>query len=70
MALSIPAQYEILLVLALGKPKEIVVVDPVGSDGSITYSARRAAVHHVPKRDLRDIIIGSEERETVGTSQG
>ena len=55
-ALNHPAQFEILLVLALGKPKEIVV-DPVGPDGSVKYWRDEQQVHHVPKRALQDIII-------------
>lgn len=57
-ALQIPPQYEILLVLALGKPAETVVIEPVGSDGSIRYWRDDQQVHHVPKRSLDEIIIG------------
>lgn len=56
-ALGIAARYEILLVLALGKPKETVVLERVGPDGDIKYWRDRAGVHHVPKRDLRDLIV-------------
>ena len=57
-ALDIDQRYEILLVLALGKPKEIVVIDPVGPDGEIKYWRDADGVHHVPKRSLDEIIIG------------
>jgi nitroreductase len=57
-ALDIPAHYEILLVLALGKPKETVVVETVGPDGDVRYWRDSQGVHHVPKRPLNDIIIG------------
>jgi len=56
-ALEIPARYEILLVLALGRPKEQVQIDPVGTDGDIRYWRDAAQVHHVPKRALDDIIL-------------
>ena len=56
--LQISEQYEILNVVALGKPKETVVLDPVGPDGNIKYWRDDAAVHHVPKRALDDIIVG------------
>jgi nitroreductase len=57
-ALSIPSRYEILLVLALGKPKETVVVEQVGPDGNIKYWRDDQGVHHVPKRSLEDLIVG------------
>lgn len=57
-ALEIPAHYEILLVLALGKPKETVVIDPLGPDGDIKYWRDEQHVHHVPKRSLDEIIVG------------
>jgi nitroreductase len=57
-ALQIPARYEILLVLALGRPKEKVVIDPVGPDGDTRYWRDAESVHHVPKRSLDEIIIG------------
>ena len=55
--LEIPSHFEILLVLALGKPAETVVLETVGADGDIRYWRDEAGVHHVPKRSLDDIIL-------------
>ena len=55
--LGIPSQFEIVQVIALGKPCEVVVVDPIGSDGDIKYWRDKDQVHHVPKRSLDDLIV-------------
>jgi nitroreductase len=57
-SLEIPLRYEILLVLALGKPKETVVIEAVEDSGDTKYWRDSEGVHHVPKRPLDEIIIG------------
>ncbi len=56
-ALKLDEKYEILLVIALGKPAEEVQLDSVGSNGSIKYWRDEKDVHHVPKRSLDDLVI-------------
>jgi len=56
-ALAIPERYKILLVLALGKPAETVVLEDVGPEGSIRYYRDDEDVHHVPKRTLDELIL-------------
>jgi len=56
-ALQIPARHKILLVLAIGEPKEEIVIETMGPGDSIKYWRDADGVHHVPKRSLKDIII-------------
>lgn len=60
-ALNIPEHLEILLAVALGKPKDRVVLEPLGADGEIRYWRDEDGVHHVPKRSLDDLIIGTSK---------
>ena len=55
--LGIPEQYEILLVLALGKPAETVITEPVEVSGDVRYYRDEDGVHHVPKRSLEDLVV-------------
>ena len=56
--LRIPAKFDILLAIALGRPKETVVLEEVSPGDSIKYWRDDQGVHHVPKRRLEDIILG------------
>lgn len=55
-ALKIPKRFEIIQVVALGKPKEVVVLEEV-KDGDIKYYRDENGVHHVPKRSLNELIL-------------
>jgi len=54
--LKIPLQFEILLVLALGKPVEKVVIEDIRGD-NVRYWRDPDKVHHVPKRTLDELIL-------------
>jgi nitroreductase len=53
---KIPARYQIFLVVALGYPKETVVIDEM-REGNFKYWRDGAGVHHVPKRSLLELIL-------------
>ena len=56
-ALQLPEHFDILLVLALGKPAEKAVIEPLDAEGSIKYWRDDQDIHHVPKRALDDLIV-------------
>ena len=56
-ALNLPDELEIVLVIALGKPVETVILEDLPADGSIRYYRDEQAVHHVPKRSLQELIV-------------
>lgn len=55
--LGIPERFEILLVIALGKPAETVILEDVGADGDTGYYRDDKDRHHVPKRTLDELIV-------------
>lgn len=59
--LSIPSKMDVLLVIAIGKPREKVVIDVLEPGGSSNYWRDKDDVHHVPKRRLDDIIVAHYE---------
>lgn len=52
-----PTLYSIDLVLALGKPKEEVVIVSVKEDGDIRYYRDENKVHYIPKRTVDELIV-------------
>ncbi len=54
--LGIPEQYEVLYVIALGKPKEKIILDDTTGD-DIKYWRDDKMNHHVPKRTLDQLIL-------------
>ena len=59
--LGLADDLEILLVIAVGKPVERVVLEEVGQEESTTYYRTEDRVHHVPKRRLQDVILQVDE---------
>ena len=55
--LALPESLQPLLVVALGKPAETIVLTEVGEDGNTAYYRDENDVHYVPKRSLDDLLI-------------
>ena len=55
--LTINDEYQILLIVALGKPREEVRVEYIETGDDIKYWRDENSVHHVPKRPLQEIIV-------------
>jgi nitroreductase len=55
--LRIPKHLTIRLVVALGKPAEKVVLEDLEPGGDIRYWRDHEGVHHVPKRQLAELIV-------------
>ncbi len=58
--LQIPSRFEIVLLLALGKPAEVVLVEDISEEHGIRYYRDAEDVHHVPKRPLSELIMHPE----------
>jgi len=55
--LRIPEHLQILLVLALGRPKEKVVLEMDTSPDQVPYWRDADGIHHVPKRPLDELLV-------------
>jgi len=64
-ALDIPSHLEILLAIALGKPKETVILEEMPADGDIKYWRDAQGRHHVPKRSLSEIVSAEYSAEQI-----
>ncbi len=56
-SLALPDELTIELVIALGYPKENVILKEIESGGEIKYYRDSDGNHYVPKRKLADIIV-------------
>ena len=54
--LGIADRYEILLVLALGRPTELIIIDDI-REGDFKYWREPDGTHHVPKRTLGETLL-------------
>jgi len=55
--LNLDEKYEITLVLALGYPKEKIVIETINESGDVRYWRDENETHHVPKRTLDELIL-------------
>lgn len=54
--LSLPDKFDLLLIIALGKPVEKVIIEDL-KDSDVKYWRDKEKNHHVPKRSLKELII-------------
>ena len=57
--LGLSDNLDILLVLAIGKPKEEIQIEELQEGQSVEYWRDEDQVHHVPKRGKRELMINS-----------
>lgn len=54
---ELPEHLEISLVIALGKPRETVIIQEGKGEEDVQYWRDEQNVHHVPKRTLKDCLV-------------
>lgn len=54
---ELPEHLTLSLVIALGKPRETVIVEDCKDDDDIRYWRDEHGVHHVPKRSLKSCLV-------------
>ena len=57
--IDMPENMDIIQVIALGKPKEEVIIEDI-ENGDFKYWRDENQVHHVPKRTLKEILISEK----------
>lgn len=67
--LDLPDSLSPVLVVALGKPAEKIVLTEVGEDGSTAYYRDESDVHYVPKRSLSDITVSRKKLQSESSSE-
>lgn len=55
--LNLPANMEVQLVVALGRPGEKIVLEELAANANPAYWRTPDQVHHVPKRRMEDVLI-------------
>jgi nitroreductase len=55
--LHLSPRFEIMMVVAFGKPAQSIVLEECREDGNIKYWRDPSGVHHVPKRGLQELIL-------------
>lgn len=55
--LRVPDTFSILMVIALGRPAETVVIDQMSDHDSVRYFRDSNGIHHVPKRVVGDLLM-------------
>lgn len=55
--IGLSSEYKVVYVLALGYPKEEIVIEDIHADDDIKYYRDENEVHHVPKKMLEDILL-------------
>lgn len=55
--LEIGEEFQILLIIALGKPVEQIVLEETDENGNIKYYRDETGTHHVPKRPRKEVVL-------------
>lgn len=61
--LCLPADMEIDIAIAFGRPGEVVVIEPLKSGAPVAYWHGNDSAHHVPKLSLGDLLYPARNQD-------
>jgi len=64
--LDLPDGWTVLMVIAIGKPAETVVIDQIEPGESIRYWRDEHGIHHVPKRQIDELLVTAAQLREKG----